>query len=228
MSGGLPIFAIRPEPGLSATRAAARALGLTVEGSPLFEVGPCDWRGPDGSEVDALLAGSANAFRHGGPELKRFTGMPAYVVGERTADAARDAGFPVAAAGTGGLQGVLDGLAGKELRLLRIAGKDHVLLDPPAGIAIVTRIAYASTALEMPPGLARRLHMGGVVLLHSAGAARHFRAECRRLGISPGGLRIAALGPRILEAAGEGWGAARAAELPREEELLALAGRLCH
>lgn len=227
-SPDLPIFTIRPEPGFSATRAAAAKQGLVIEGAPLFEIRPCDWRAPDRGDVDALLVGSANAFRHGGPQLEQLTGMPAYVVGERTADAAREAGFLVGAAGSGGLQAVVDGLAGQQLRLLRIAGKDHVPLHPQAGIAISTRIAYASTALEMQPAIAARLRMGGVVLLHSALAARHFRAECQRLQIPLGILRIAALGPRILDAAGGGWGMAQAAQVPDEGELLALASQLCH
>ena len=226
--GALPIFAIRPEPGLLATRQAARALGMEIIGVPLFEIGPRAWTPPDAGEVDAMLFGSANALRHGGPGLEAFSGKPAHVVGEATAQAARDAGFAVETVGTGGLQAVLDGLAGRELCLLRLAGEDHVPLDPPSGLTITTRIVYASSALPMPSDLARALRGGGVIMLHSAQAARHFRRECERLQIPLGKLRMAALGPRILDAAGTGWATAVCAANPREGELLALSDQLCH
>ncbi|MFA7596985.1 MAG: uroporphyrinogen-III synthase [Novosphingobium sp.] len=230
MSGrlALSIFAIRPEPGLSVTRRAAQALGMEIIGVPLFEIGPLAWTPPDAGEVDAMLFGSANALRHGGPGLGAFSGKPAHVVGEATAQAARDAGFAVETVGAGGLQTVLDRLAGRELRLLRLAGEDHVSLDPPSGLTIITRIVYASSALPMPSDLERALRGGGVVMLHSAQAARHFRRECERLGIPLGRLRLAALGPRILDAAGKGWAAAGCAANPREGELLALGDQLCH
>jgi uroporphyrinogen-III synthase len=227
-SNALPIFAIRPEPGLSVTIGAARGLGLEVSGWPLFAISPRSWSAPGQQDVDALLLGSANALRYGGPQLAAFSGRAAHVVGETTARAAREAGFMVETIGGGGLQAVLDDLAGRNLRLLRLAGEEHVSLAPPAGISIITRIAYASEPRAMPEELAVSLRRGGVVMLHSAEAARHFRRECERLRVPLGDLRIAALGPRILDAAGSGWGAARHAEKPREGELLALVGQLCH
>ena len=83
-----PLFAIRPEPGLSATVTAARAVGLAVHGEPLFTVRAVAWTAPDPAGVDGLLIGSANALRHGGPALEPLRGKPAYVVGEATAQAA--------------------------------------------------------------------------------------------------------------------------------------------
>ncbi len=223
-----PLFAIRPEPGLSATVTAAQAVGLAVHGEPLFTVRAVAWTAPDPAGVDGLLIGSANALRHGGPALEPLRGKPAYVVGEATAQVARDAGFPVVAVGEGGLQGVLDGLAGRRLTLLRVAGAEHVPLVPPPGVAILLRVAYETVALPLPAAFAARLRQGGVVLLHSAAAARHLAAECDRQDIPRAGLALAALGPRIAGAAGEGWRECRAAAAPREAELLALAGDMCH
>jgi uroporphyrinogen-III synthase len=74
----------------------------------------------------------------------------------------------------------------------------------------------------------RRLGEGALVLLHSAAAARHFAAECERLAVQRGAIRLAALGPRIAEAAGAGWADVRSATEANEPALLALARDMCH
>ena len=142
--------------------------------------------------------------------------------------AAREAGFTVSSIGHGGLQGVIDGLAGQRLTLLRVAGADHVALHPPAAIRLVTRIAYESVAVPLSADMAEVLRRGAVVLLHSAAAARHFGAECDRLGLARSRVKIAVLGPRIAEAAGSGWREERSAPSPDDRALLALAAELCH
>ncbi len=92
----MPIIAIRPEPGLGATIAAGRARGLAVEGWPLFEIRPLDWRAPAPDGIGGVLLGSANAVRCAGSQLDLFAGQPAYCVGEATAEAARAAGLSIA------------------------------------------------------------------------------------------------------------------------------------
>ncbi|OCC25010.1 hypothetical protein MB02_06130 [Croceicoccus estronivorus] len=222
-----PLFAIRPEPGLSATITAGQRQGLDIFGEPLTQIRPVAWEMPDPDSFDGILLGSANALRHGGSALERLREKPAYVVGKATADAARMAGFTIGGVGSGGLQGLLDELAGQELVLLRIAGAEHVPLNPPDGITLLTGIAYESVPCPISPDFAARLQGGGVVLLHSAAAACHFAAECQRVGIERNGLALAALGPRIAAAAGEGWAACRSADIPQEDALLALATDMC-
>ncbi|BBC72234.1 conserved hypothetical protein [Altererythrobacter sp. B11] len=222
-----PIIAIRPEPGCTATVEAGEAAGLAITGCPLFEIRPLPWSGPPAEQVDALLLGSANAIRHGSAALAAYRAKPVYAVGETTAAAAQSAGFPIAALGHGGLQTVLAGIA-PPLRLLRVAGAEHVTLQPPAGVGMETRIAYESVALPLPLALAERLRRGALVLLHSAAAARHFATECDRAAVSRSSVALAALGPRILQAAGSGWGKAQTAPEPKESALLALAHQMCH
>ena len=82
--------------------------------------------------------------------------------------------------------------------------------------------------LPLPGAVASRIGEGALVLLHSAAAARHFAAECDRLGVPRSRVRLAALGPRIAAAAGEGWAEVRSATEPREPPLLALARDMCH
>jgi uroporphyrinogen-III synthase len=223
-----PLVTIRPEPGLSATAAEAEKLHLPIVTTPLFVIEPRRWSPPPADAIDALLIGSANAIRHGGRALELFREKPVHAVGEATAQAARDAGFHVVRTGEGRLQAVLDELAGQSLRLLRIAGEEHVAVSAPADVALVTRVVYASVARPMPDSLAAVLQAGAVVLLHSAAAARHFASECDRLGLDRARIALAALAPRIAEAAGAGWERIATARAPTDAALLALARDMCH
>jgi len=223
----LPLYVIRPEPGCSATVAAAGKMGLDAYGFPLFAVRPLAWEPVPAESVDALLIGSANALRHGGEALRLYRGKCCYAVGETTAQAARDQGFAIAATGSGGLQSMLGGLKPEHRRLLRLAGRERVHLDLPSGVTMAEREVYASEPLDMPAGLAARLVQGGVVLLHSREAAAHFAGECARLGIARSGIGLAALGPRIAAAVGPNWAAVACAAQPDDQALLALAGQMC-
>ncbi|MEP7223102.1 MAG: uroporphyrinogen-III synthase [Novosphingobium sp.] len=222
----IPLIAIRPEPGCAATVAAARERGLNAMGFPMWTIQPRAWEPVDPSEIDALLIGSANALRHGGPGLERLSGMAAHVVGQTTAEAARAAGLMVASTGSGGLQSVLDAIP-PGTRLLRLAGAERITLTPPPGVTITERVCYASESQPMPPQLVRLLSRPALVLLHSAEAARHFAQECDRLGIDRADVSFAALGPRIADAAGQGWALMAVAETPDDAALLATAEKLC-
>ena len=221
------LLVLRPEPGCAATMALAQARGLAVHGQPLSQIVPVAWETPDPASVDGLLIGSANVFAHGGTGLDVLRAKPCYVVGKATAEAARAVGFAVAAQGEGGLQKVLDGIAAP-LRLLRVAGEEHLALAAPQGVTITTRIAYRSEALPLDPALAVLAGGQAIALLHSAATARHFAKECQRLGIDTSQITLAALGPRIASAAGEGWRAVHCAAAPNDAALLELAANLCN
>lgn len=223
----IPVLVVRAEPACTATVRAARAKGLDAHGYPMFDVRPLGWEPPPADSFDALLIGSANALRHGGPGLAAYRGKPAYAVGKATAEAARAAGFEVVATGEGGLQDLLSRLAPGHRRLLRLAGRARVDLTLAAGLAMAERVVYASEPLPMPPKLAARLEAGGLVLLHSREAGVHFAAECQRCGIDRAALRIAAIGPRVAAAMGPGWAQLASAPSPNDEALLALAGQMC-
>lgn len=221
----LPVIVLRPEPGCAATVTAARAQGLEAHGHPLFEVCPMAWQAPDAGTVDGLLLGSANALRHAGAALDSYRGKPAWCVGEMTAEAARAAGLVLAATGSGGLQPVLDSVP--PARLLRLCGAERIDLTPPPGVTLTERIVYETAPLPISAGLAERLGAGAVVLLHSAAAASHFTREIDRLGIARDRLYLAALGPRIAQAAGSGWASLATAREASDAALLALARELC-
>jgi uroporphyrinogen-III synthase len=214
-------LALRPEPGLRATLDKGRAMGLAIVGHALSEIRPVAWECPDPGTIDGLLIGSANAILHGGPGLAQLCAKPVFAVGEATAAAARTAGFTVAMTGSGGLQGVLDAVPAP-CRLLRIAGEEHVPLTPPEGVTVAEVIAYRSVALPLDPAAPLLASGEALVLLHSAGTARHFAAECDRLDLPRGTIALAALGPRIAAAAGPGWRAVHTAARPDESTILQL------
>lgn len=217
------IFVIRPEPGLQSTLAAARELGLAVIGRPLFDVVPLRWKAPAVGDFDGLLIGSANAIRHGGEALEDFMQLPVYAVGEATAEAAREASFTIAQTGSGGLQGLLDSLQ-PPLKLLRLAGAEHVALTPPEGVSITERIVYEVRAIPLTGSDEISLRAAKpLVLLHSAAAARHFASECIRRGLDRARISLACIGPRVAEAVGDGWREVQSAPQPDDAALLALA-----
>ncbi|EJU12366.1 uroporphyrinogen-III synthase [Sphingomonas sp. LH128] len=221
------ILILRPEPGASSTLAAARERGLEALAFPLFAVRPLAWEPVARDAIDALLLGSANALRHGGPQLAAYRGLPAYCVGETTAQAAREAGMEVAATGHGGLQNLLGVLQPGHRRLLRLAGRERTALDVPGDIAIVTREVYASEALPASPALIAALASPALALLHSGEAALRFAQVCNDARIPRGRIRLAAIGPRVAARAGEGWAQVRSAARPDDAALLALAQQMC-
>ncbi|MDC0886761.1 uroporphyrinogen-III synthase [Altererythrobacter sp.] len=221
-----PVFVFRPEPGLTQTLIAAHGLGLKARGMPLSTVEPLAWTAPS-VEFGALLIGSANAVRHGGEELEKVAHLPVLAVGETTATLARQAGLEVEFTGSAGLQMLLDTLPNQPLRLLRLAGEAHVSLTIPTRIEIETAIVYRVCYHALSMKQADLLGGGGVVLLHSGEAARHFSKQCSALGVERANITIAAMAPRIAESAGGGWESVHIAQESSDAALLALAAELC-
>ena len=213
-----PLLLLRPEPGLSASAARARALGLEVIERPLFSVERLDWEAPDAADFDALLLTSANAVIQAGPGLTDYRGLPVHAVGSRTADAARAAGLEVASEGGAGVEALLGGLAG-ELRLLHLGGADRI--GARSARHRVTEVAvYRAAANEQPrvPPLA-----GLVVAVQSPRAG----ARLAELADSTAQASIAAISPATAKACGGGWQVVETAEQPSDSALLARAARLC-
>lgn len=221
------VLVLRPEPGCSETLAAARDLGLDPLAAPLFAIEAVPWTAPEQEDFDQLIAGSANAFRFGGAELDKLTDLPVVAVGERTAAAAREAGFTVAAIGQGGLQTLLDTFA-MPTRLLRLSGEERIDLSLPMGVTMVERTVYCAAPLPLSDQAIEALATGAVALLHSGEAARRFAAECDRLSIARGKVSLAALAPRIATAAGSGWARIEVAPEVTDAALLAMAADMCH
>jgi len=208
---------LRPEPGLLASVERARALGLDVIACPLFRVEAVEWLPPDPGEFDGLLLTSANAVRHGGPGLGQFRGLPVHAVGPATSEAARNAGFQLAALGSSDVAGLLKQLP-RSLRLLHLAGEDRREL--PEGHFVRQISVYRSHAIakpELPP------LDGLVAAVHSPRAG----ARLAELADSRSETAVAAISDVAAAACGEGWERVEAAAEPSDSSLLALAARLC-
>lgn len=225
MKAGIPVLAIRPEPGLSATLALGRQMGLTMHGFALSRVVPVEWEVPSLARFDALLIGSANAMRLGGENLAKLTGLPVHAVGEATAREAQAAGFDVARLGKGGLQTVIDAVE-PPVHYLRLVGNEFVDLSLPDGVSFVPIQVYAVQPRSFLDKPARLLEEEVIVLLHSAAMTRQFVSECERLGVDRSRITLAAMGARIAEPAGVGWASIHIASEPSDEALLAMVGKL--
>jgi uroporphyrinogen-III synthase len=250
---GPRIIVLRPQPGATATAQALRGIGHEPLVTPLFAIEPVGWTPADPQAYDALLVGSANVFRHGGPALADLKGLPVYAVGGKTARMASDLGFRVRGQGTGGLAAMLPMLVEDgHLHVLRLAahakaqiarharglaahgidrkalqvGEDRVDL-PASRLAIDTRIVYRSRALPMPDALAGALAEPAIVLLHSARAAQHFGALVDSAGIDRAHISLALFAPALVDAAGDGWAAVRIASSADDRALLDVVATLC-
>jgi uroporphyrinogen-III synthase len=213
------VLALRPEPGASATVQRARELGLDAVAIPLFTVEPLEWEAPEPEGFDGLLLTSANAMRHGGEHLTKLRALPVYAVGQATADAARDAGFDVAATGDADIDRLLDSIEA-DLRLLHPCGADRrEPTEPRQGITAIP--VYRAKPIDRPDLAAAK---GAVALVHSPRAGRRL-AELVRDRTS---IAVAAISTAAAEAVGSGWEKVEAAEQPSDDALLALAARLCN
>jgi len=218
------LVVLRPQPGATATAEAAREMGLETLVLPLFAVDPVDWDVPDPSEFDGLLLTSANAVRHGGPDLEMLRSLPAHCVGEATAKAARDYGFEVTTVGQGRVDPLLRSLPAG-LRLLHLCGVHRREPEAPAqGITVVP--VYRSDALPAPSRLAEI--EGAVAAIHSPRAGARLSSLVDESALARERIAVAAISREAADAAGGGWETVEIAANPSEVALLALAARLCN
>lgn len=159
------LLVTRPEPDATRTARILRARGYEVLLAPLFETQTieADIKGQYG----AVLMTSANAARaisrH--PRLASLRALPVFVVGSRTAEAARDAGFTSVASADGSLAELVD-LVSRSFSgatpLLYLAGEDRAgdLAGElvPRGFKVETVVIYRAVAAEhMPDAMTQAL-----------------------------------------------------------------------
>jgi uroporphyrinogen-III synthase len=216
-----PLTILRPEPGASASVAAAKALGLQAMSLALFAVEPLDWDLPLSSEYDGLLLTSANAVRFGGKNVGQLRGLKVFAVGEATAQVARDAGFDIAAAGSAGVDRLLASIE-TEQRLLHLCG-EHRTDTANVQHHIVAIPVYRSAELPPPDGIEQT----EVAAIHSPRAARRFGEIIDQLGLDRSKVSIAAISKAAGASAGVGWRDVAVAKVPEDSSLLALAKELC-
>jgi len=198
-----PIAVLRPEPGNRVTAAVIEASGRTAIRLPLFEARAMPWDAPESQEFDALILTSANAMRHGGAGLARLLGLPTYAVGEATAEAARRAGFQVAAMGSTGSADLVALAESRGVRhALHLAGRERTL--ETGGIVAEVIAVYATDPIPVSAAAAARL-AGSVVLVQSARSGELLGQIVDAAGLDRSAIALVAIGRRAAESAGIGW-----------------------
>ncbi len=210
----MAILVTRPQPDNEATCESLRARGFDVLPAPMLGFEPVAW--PDDPDADyaGVIITSANALRAVEPQLAKrgLLGLPLFAVGERTASAARRAGFGKVISADGDaadLRDLVVAKAGKfaELKKSKKSGKARPLLYLAGaelardlagelarhGIEVVTRITYRMVA---SPGLPRAAcdaiaaNQVEAVLHYSAHSARAFLDAVRSAGVEISALAV--------------------------------------
>jgi uroporphyrinogen-III synthase len=129
----MAVLVTRPQPDNEATAAALRAKGATVLLAPMLRFEPIAFHDDAEARYGAIIVTSANAIRAIEAHLAdRLLKLPLFAVGERTAEAARRAGFRDVTAAEGDAAALRDlivaGARAKTIKkastLLYLAGAD--------------------------------------------------------------------------------------------------------
>jgi uroporphyrinogen-III synthase len=203
----MAVLVTRPHPDDEATAAALRAKGFEVLRAPMLRFEPVAFQNDLDANYGAVIVTSANALRGIEPYLagSRLLKLPLFAVGQRTAAAARAAGFDrviVADGDAAGLRDtVLASARARELKktstLLYLAGAD-LARDLAGelgerGFNVVTQTTYRMIPV---PGLpndacdafaASRIE---AVLHYSRRSARAFLEAARTAGVEISALAV--------------------------------------
>src|SRR3984893_3631490 len=201
----MAVLVTRPEPDDEATAASLRARGLEVLTAPMLRFEPVAFQDDTDAAYGAVIVTSANALRGIEPHLEnsRLLALPLFAVAERTADAARDAGFEKVISADGDAAGLRDCVLArvktKELKkaspLLYLAGAD-LARDLAGelgerGFTVVTHTTY-----RMAPVSSLPREICDAFAAHRIEAVLHYsrrRARAFLQAALAGGVEISAL-----------------------------------
>lgn len=196
------LLVTRPEPEAERTAQILRTHGHEVLLAPLLRMQPLDAAALSGGPWAGLLVTSANAIRALPADRQHaLRALPLLAVGDRTAGAARIAGFADVRSAQGNATDLVQLAAstfrGVSARVLYLAGEQRAVDLMAAlaahGIAVETAVVYRMAAVEhLPDEVAKALaaHRIDGVLHYSARSAKAYLAAA-----AGGGVREAALAP---------------------------------
>jgi uroporphyrinogen-III synthase len=171
----------RPEPDAARSAEALRARGHEVLAAPLLRVETigADFGGP----FDAVLMTSANAARAvaSHPRAAELTRLAVFTVGDRSAEAARAAGFARVESANGALADLVRLVASRRprgTRLIYLAGEDRagdLGRELGEGFVIETAAVYRAVAVDKLPAEIVRLPLDGVLHYSRRSAATLLR-----------------------------------------------------
>lgn len=219
----------RPQVDGERTAAALEALGHEVLVAPLMRIEPvaADLAGT----WSAIVITSANAMNATTAFADKR--LPVFAVGDRSAEAARQAGFTEVISANGDIKDLVRSAvshsAGAKAPLLYLAGEDRsddlVARLATQGITAEMKVVYRTVADAFPPVLAAALESGDVdaVLHFSRRSAELFVAGARSAGVADPALdvRHLCLSAQVAEPLA-GAGRIAVAARPEEAALLAL------
>jgi uroporphyrinogen-III synthase len=203
----MAVLVTRPHPDDEATAASLRARGFEVLCAPMLRFEPVAFHDDEDAPFGAVIVTSANALRGIEPHLSgsRLLKLPLFAVGERTASAARGAGFENVITAEGDAAGlreqVLASVKTKALKkaatLLYLAGAD-LARDLAGelgerGFCVVTHTTYRMSAVSsLPREVSDAFAANAVeaVLHYSRRSARAFLEAARAAGVEISALAI--------------------------------------
>ncbi len=194
------IVVTRPQVDSERIAAALRARGHEVLVAPLLHVEPvaADFSGGWGG----VIITSANALGAiaGHTARDKLIKLPLFAVGERSADAARAAGFIDVTSAGGDVRDLVRLIAARRVDaaapLLYLAGEDRaadLIAELVAhGIAAEMAIVYRAISAPFPPALTAALKAGGVdaVLHFSRRSADNYIAGAAQAGIAEQAMAV--------------------------------------
>jgi len=207
----MAILVTRPQPDNEATGASLRARGFDVLLAPMLRFEPVALPDDPAADYAAIIVTSANALRAVEPQLSgcRLLDLPLFAVGERTASAARRAGFANVISADGNaadlrelvLANISNKAKNKKLRTVRpvlyLAGADlsRDLAGELAehGLSVVTRTTYRMVACSVLPREtcdAIATNQVEAVLHYSVRSARAFLDAVRSAGVEISALAV--------------------------------------
>jgi uroporphyrinogen-III synthase len=186
------VVVTRPQADGERTAAALEAFGHEVLVAPLMRIEPvaADLAGT----WSAILITSANALQAVPATADRIKTLPVFAVGDRSAEAARHAGFAAVSSANGDIKDLVQLVAacaaGAKAPLLYLAGEDRtgdlVAQLAAHGVDAEMRVVYRIVAEVFPPILAAALESGDVdaVLHFSRRSAELFVEGAKSSGVA--------------------------------------------
>jgi uroporphyrinogen-III synthase len=229
------VVVTRPQADSERTAAALRARGHAVLIAPLLRIEPVTTEFSGGWGGVIITSANAPAAIAGHAARDKLIKLPLFAVGERSADAARAAGFTNVTSAGGDVRNLVRLLAARRADaaapLLYLAGEDRaadLIAELVAhGVAAQMAIVYRAVAMQFPSALTAALKAGAVdaVLHFSRRSADNYVAGAAQAGIAEQAMAVRhfCLSTQISEPL-EQTGASHVAiaERPDEEALIAL------
>jgi len=204
----MTIIVTRPQPDNETTGASLRARGFDVLLAPMLRFEPVALLEDEDADYAAIIVTSANALRAIEPQLPghRWLKLPLFTVGDRTAAAARRAGFSKIISAAGDSQDLRELILAKARGKKREFGRGPLLYLAGAdlsrdlagelgehGLTVVTRTTYRMVASsDLPPEALEAIAANQVqaVLHYSARSARVFVDAVRAAGVEISALAV--------------------------------------